>query len=239
MAIERFLAMTGSEIRENSSLPPRLAWMACHFSLYGAGLTDLPRQLPVGSMLILDDRIAPNGHDPVLVAKQLEQVVKEQHCEAVLLDLQRPDDPQTVKIAEEAIHTLPCPVGVSEAYARQLDCPIFLPPIPPHILPEDWLSPWKGREIWLESALDGSQLTVTREGCRTAPLPFPEEQSPQHHDPKLHCHYHMDVTPDQIQATLYRTPEDLTDLLSEADQLGVRYAIGLFQELGSPHWDRR
>ena len=71
MAIAPFLAMTGAEMRNNSFLPEKIAWMACHFSPYGLGLSNLPRSLPPGSLLMVDD-ITPIGkHDPSIILDQL------------------------------------------------------------------------------------------------------------------------------------------------------------------------
>ena len=46
MAIRPFLAMTAAEIRGTETLPPKTAWMACHFSPYSTGLSNLPKDLP-------------------------------------------------------------------------------------------------------------------------------------------------------------------------------------------------
>ena len=48
MAIGRYFAMTAAEIRGCSALPAGIAWMACHFSPYGTGLSNLPPELPEG-----------------------------------------------------------------------------------------------------------------------------------------------------------------------------------------------
>ena len=55
MAIAPFLAMTAAETRNHSVLPPKIAWMACHFSPYGLGLSNLPQRLPPHALLLLDD----------------------------------------------------------------------------------------------------------------------------------------------------------------------------------------
>ena len=46
MAITPFLAMTAAEFRKKEDLPDKIAWMACHFSPYGLGLSNLPQRLP-------------------------------------------------------------------------------------------------------------------------------------------------------------------------------------------------
>ena len=52
MAIRPFLAMTAAEIQGTETLPPKTAWMACHFSPYSTGLSNLPKALPPGLSLI-------------------------------------------------------------------------------------------------------------------------------------------------------------------------------------------
>lgn len=228
MAIELFLAMTAAEFAGNTPLPPKIAWMACHFSPYGTGLSNLPRNLPEGAMVILNDRTPVCGHDPERIAEQLLEL----NCSSLLLDFQRPDEPETAAIVKKIVDALPCPVAVSECYAADLDCPIFLPPIPPHIPPEENLAPWQSREIWLEAALDTVQLTITSAGCKTATAEPPEALP--HQDSRLFCHYHIHVTPNEIRFTLHRTEDDLQALLA-AGNLGITRAVGLFQELGRFH----
>ena len=72
MAIRPFLAMTAAEIRGTETLPPKTAWMACHFSPYSTGLSNLPKALPPGSMVILDDITPIHGHDSETIAALLE-----------------------------------------------------------------------------------------------------------------------------------------------------------------------
>ena len=88
-----FLAQTGREMAE--SLPKHLAYMALHFSSYAKGLSNVPEKLPNGSILLLDDSMEPENHDPQVVADQLRQLVNQFSPKAVLLDFQRP---QTKKL---------------------------------------------------------------------------------------------------------------------------------------------
>lgn len=233
MAIPLFLAMTGWEISKNAEFSQNIAWMACHFSPYGTGLTNLPGALPPGSMVILNDRTPVCGHDPTLIAAQLAAVVEEKQCMGVLLDFQRPDEQETAAIAEILVQELSCPVGVSHYYAQNLSCPVFLPPVPLHVLPEEYLAPWQGREVWLECALDGATITITAEGSAVTPLPYPELENYRHRDANLCCHYEIDITEKQAQFHLGRSHDDLHDLLAAAERINVTHAIGLFQELGA------
>ena len=231
MAIDCYLAMTAAEIHGNAALPPKLGWMACHFSPYGTGLCNLPRELPEGSMLILNDRTPIHGHDPRRIIGQLSEVLETLKCESLLLDFQRPEVAETAALTREIVGALPCPVAVSEPYAHELTCPVFLPPVPPDTRLRDHLAPWQGREIWLEAALDGLVRTLTDAGSAAAPLPPGESPEGGRRDEALHCHYTIRLTEAQAAFTLYRTPEDLTALLEEAAAHDVTRAVGLYQEL--------
>ena len=229
MALPLYLAQTAAEMAGNPH-SGKLAWMACHFSSGGKGLSNLPEMLPAGAMLILDDSTPLDGHDPALIAAQLSEVIAGQHCESLLLDFQRPQIPGQQELAELLAASLPCPVGVSEAYARALACPVFLSPVPPDQRLSDHLTPWQGREIWLEAALDGLMLTLTESGCSVEALyDFPEDGLAED---MLHCHYTIETAADSAIFRLWRTRADLENLLKEAEALGITKAIGLWQELG-------
>lgn len=231
MALPLYLALTAAEFQNRSSLPGHTAWMACHYSPYGLGLSNCPRTLPEGAMLILNDRTPACGHDPERIARQLSELVSALQCGSVLLDFQRPESTENAAVAKTVTDALPCPVGVSEIYAHNLDCPVFLPPVPPHIPLGEYLSPWQGREIWLEAALDMERCTVTEQGAAFVSLPPGTEPAGIHTDEPLHCHYGIETGTDQIRFTLYRTREDLMGLLNRAEALGVARAVGLYQEL--------
>lgn len=230
MALPLYLAMTAAEMQENTPLPSKFAYMACHFSSYGTGLSNLPKWLPEGSILILNDRTPICGHDPELICNQLWECIDRLHCSGLLLDFQRPDCKDTIILARNLISALPCPVGLSDTYAGSFSCPVFLPPPPLDEPLERHLVPWQGREIWLEAALDGMQLTLTPQGCQAEPIPSPA-LSGGFRDEALHCHYTIQSCADFAKFTLYRTREDLDTLLEEATSLGISKAIGLWQEL--------
>lgn len=231
MAIAPFLAMTAAEIYATSSLPRKIAWMACHFSPYGLGLSNLPKDLPPDSLLIVDDITPPHGHDPLLIAQQLTSYVEALHCCGILLDFQRSGCAETEAIAKQLVETLPCHVAVSECYAGDLDSPVFLPPVPPSVPLEKQLAPWKDREIWLELGLDGETIVLTEKGAETVLLSYPEPQSAGFADETLHCHYSIQTDEKSARFTLWRTKEDLEILLAEAEELGITTVIGLYQEL--------
>lgn len=225
------LAMTAAEFAGAEHIPAGCGWMACHFSSYGTGLSNCPDALPAGSALILNDRTPPYGHDPELIAKQLAELTEEHKITCVLLDFQRPDVRENAIIAQTVTEKLSCPVGVSALYAEPLSCPVFLPPLPHHRSLASQLQPWSGREIWLELALDREQITVTQDGSQIMPLLSPVEAGEGFAETDLHCHYHIDVTPEKAVFTLWRTPENLKSILTDAAGSGVTKAFGLYQEL--------
>lgn len=231
MATRQYLAMTAAEIANNPDLPPNIGWMACHFSPYGTGLSNMPPELPEESLLILNDRTPIHGHDPEQIAAQLCACMEELHCAALLLDFQRPDCEETKALIKFLLQAIKRPVVVSDVYAEEQDCPVFLPPVPPSVGLETYFSPWKSRDIWLEIGLDGEQITLTEQGSISIPLPHLTAHETGFSDSKLHCHYKIDVTDTQAQFTLWRSKEDLEDLLSEAEAFGIAATVGLFQEL--------
>lgn len=231
MAIPLYLAMTAAELVGKVDLPENIGWMACHFSPYSTGLTNLPRHLPKGSLLILNDRTPVHGHDPIQIAGVLEETAQRLMCSGLLLDFQRPNCSESQKIAA-ALVQLPFPVAVSDQYAQAFDCAVFVSAPPLHKSLSEHLAPWQGREIWLEAALGGEIATITDAGTDFAPLPPGELPDCPHADKKLHCQYCISLYPEQARFLLRRTRENLDALLKEAESLGVKQAVGLYQELG-------
>lgn len=229
MAIRPFLAVTEAEMGGISDLTEKIAWMACHFSPGGRGLSNFPQDLPSGSLLILDDSSPISGHDIGAICGQLSRAVSEFHCKAVLLDFQRPKTAEAAALAARLSEELP--VILPPAYAEGQTCPVFLPPAPLDMSLAEYLSPWKNRELWLELALDGEIITLTEKGADTTPLPYAAPLLPCHQEAKLHCHYHIRKTEAAVQFTLWRTPEDVDTLVAEAEELGVAGCVGLWQEL--------
>ncbi len=225
MVLPLYLALTAAEFAVCSSFPQNVAWMACHFSSYGTGLSNLPPKLAEGAMVILNDRTPIHGHDPDTILRQLIDL----HPDQLLLDFQRSGVDATFELSRILIKELPCPVAVSHNYAKDLTCPVFLPPIPPDVPLAEYLAPWQGREIWLEAALEGITYTLTEEGCATAPLlHFPAEGF---REESLHCHYQIIPQDNRVDFHLYRTADDLRSLLENAKAHGVTKAVGLYQEL--------
>ena len=231
MAIAPFLAMTAAEFYAATSLPPRIAWMACHFSPYGLGLSNLPKDLPPGSLLMVDDITPPHGHDPEWIAQQLTACVETFGCSGILLDFQRSGCEETHCIAKHLSKALPCPVAVTEPYADDSDCSVFLSALPPSVTLEEQLPHWPNREIWLELGTDGEIITLTEHGAECCPLPSPDPMAAGFQEEALCCHYSVRTDEKAARFTLWRTNNDMVTLLEKAETLGIVKAIGLYQEL--------
>ena len=234
MPIPRYLAMTAAEMAGCTALPRQVAWMACHFSSSGKGLSNLPRWLPSDSLLILDDSIPMQGHDPQQIAVELGACLERLQCIRLLLDFQRAGDKQTRKLAEYLYESLPFPIVVSDTYARGLDCGVFVSPIPPDESLASRLAPWQGREIWLDTTMEGLEILLTVEGATSSPLPPWERPEGGFEEKRLHCHYRASLEENSAAFTLWRTAADVAAQLAEAEALGVTAAVGLYQEFGSP-----
>ena len=228
MANTPYLAMTAAEFMACSNLPPKLGWMACHFSPYGRGLSNIPKTLPPGSMLILNDRIEPQGIDPEIVAKQLAQAAESLECGCVLLDLERPGNDLTKAVARAVCSILPRPVAVSAPYADDLSCAVFLPPPTLREDPAAYFAPWDDREIWLESYDQWETVTVMQEEVELDFLIPSTRPSLPHFDAKLNCRYGMEVLEDRAVFTLHRGIDQWQDSTYPITNL-----IALWQDYGS------
>ena len=234
MPIARYLAMTGAEMAGNAVFPDYAAWMACHFSPGGKGLSNLPKGLPPGSLLILDDSTPIQDHDPERIAAELGSCMERLQCAGLLLDFQRPGEEQARTLTEYLCQVLPFPVVVSDSYADGLNCGVFVSPVPPDESMDMWLSRWSGREIWLDTTMEGLEIILTEDGAKSTPLPLWERREGGLEDKHLHCHYHISLDENSAVFTLWRTAEDVAAQLAEAEALGVTAAVGLYQEFGSP-----
>ena len=231
MATTTFLAMTAAEIEKCRHLPPAIGWMACHFSPYGTGLSNLPHSLPAGSLLILNDRTPIHKHDPKRIGNQLADCVEKLQCAGLLLDFQNPAYSETVGLVKHLVEAIPCPVAVSAPYAGDLPCPVFLPPLPHHVPLKEYVLPWINRDIWLELALDCEQITLTESGAEFSLLSPEECFDGGYPEEDLHCHYRIETTDEKAIFTLWRTKEDIRAILDEAESCGITTAVGLYQEL--------
>ena len=192
------------------------------------------RPVPHSAFLILEDfQIPPAGVLPVVTDHfPLDRPWLLDLCrgrDAVLLDFEEPPSADTRKLIRE----LPCPAAAPPGYADK--GPVFLTPAPLHVPPEKYLFQWKGREIWLEAALQKQVVTITAEGCTV----FPPCTNPDLEDgffsEELCCRFSQNFSENRAVFTFFDTPETLKIKLARAAELGVTRAVGLFQELGEKH----
>lgn len=233
MAIPFYLAMTAAEMEKSAVIPPKTAWLSCHFSSCTWGLSNLPAFLPEGSLLMLDDANPVSGHDPVLVAEQLREAAERFSCAGILLDFQRPGQAETAAMVAELCRRLPEIITVSAAYAEGISCPVCLPPVPCLVPLPEYLAAWKGREVWLEGALTVENWEVTREGAKRQESAGRLPLGAGFREEKLPCHYRVTKKEECLQFTLWRTWEDLEELREAAEKYGVKAMVGLWQELGT------
>lgn len=229
MAIRQYLAMTAAEMTQAGSLPRHAAWMACHFSPYSTGLTNLPERLPPETLLILNDRTPIHGHEPQRILRELETVLHRCRCPGLLVDFQNPPCQESLELAEYLARQLDAPMAISPEYSAE-GRGVFLPPVPTDQKAADYLKKWAGREIWLEEALEGQNITLTGQGALFT-ANRRQDFDLVHADGGLHCHYSIEEQPEAVVFHTWRTREDLAQLLEEAEALGVKQTVGLYQEL--------
>ena len=231
MAIPWYLAMSESEVANVEKLPQQLAWLGCRFSPGDQVITGLPEMLPPDSLLVVTDQDPPEEHDIHQIVDRLSIAVNRLSCAGILLDFQTPDHAGSQTVTRELSTVLPCPVAVSELYAKDRSCPVFLSPCPHHVPLAEHIAPWKGRELWLDLAADAESITLTKDGAFISPLSIKKCPQQGHWEPRLHCHYCMEIRQDFARFTLWRTREDLETLAREAKELGIHSLVGLYQEL--------
>lgn len=225
MGITQYLAMTEQELSAGPT-PPCLAYLGCRFS--ESGLGGLPQSLPPGALLILDDR-APLENLPIPeIGEALGNVLARFSCRGLLLDFERPGIAPQKALAAFLARKLSCPVAAPPEYAPE-NAPVFLPPVPVDCVVEDFLSPWQGREIWLDTGLCGLDLTLTPVGVISSPAAVPLPKG--FYDEALCCRYTIRETPQGFLFRLGRDRACLQKLLARAEPLGVSLSVGLWQEL--------
>ena len=228
--MEIYLAATGAELLHLASYQGSLAYMACHFSSSGRGISGLPDSLPNGSMLMLTDEFPVHDHDPEQIACELLQGATTLSCGHILLDFQRADEPKTTQIASAILNKATIPVGISAQYAEHFQCPVLVSPSPLWTPLAEQLAPWSGREIWLEAVLENASVIVTEEGSRYIAGDHPREAP--HFCEELSVSYSSCATSSGVEFHLHRGKQELAHLLDRAKQAGVSTAIGLYQQLG-------
>ena len=220
MAIRPYLAMTAEEIVKTDLLPPNSALMCCPFS-------ETPPRLPDSGVLVLTDS---RPADPQLSDSCIVEILQK-YPVMVIVDFQKPKTAAALDFIGNLLDSLPCPVYVSDRYADAFSCPVFLSPVPLDVRLEDHIHPWKHREICLDVSGEGVRIRVTQDGAEYTHLPGYRSNVRGFFASYLHCHYSAATAQDTAEFLLWRTEEDMTALLDEAEKLGIKHAIGLYQEL--------
>ena len=229
MAIPCYLALTAAEFSSADPLPEKIAWMACHFSCYSTGLSNLPPPLPEGSVIIVNDRTPLHYHDPQRSLDQLTELMEVQKPDSFLLDFQRPDVPLAAEIAALLSDKLPCPVAVTSQYGKALGCPVFLEPPPLHMPLAEYVTPWQGRQIWLEAVPEAGLYRITAEGCNIESQPTGPLDEPHFTDDTLYTAYHISTQDNWVDFTLQRGFSEWEQIMSAGGSLGISRLIGLYQ----------
>lgn len=226
-----YLAITAQEFTHFRELSSTLCYMACHFSLSGEDLSNLPISLPANTIVCIDDSTPIANHNVEVVTRQINALVETHHPCGILLDFQRPDNPRALDMIKSIISCVNCPVAVSHIYASKFQCPVFLPPLPYRLTIEEYLKPWVNREIWLELGTDMEMAIITEDAFSIEHI----YDTPENHyfldDPSLLCHYCINVKQDHIALYFQRTKTDLEQIQRAAKKLGVSKFIGLWQQL--------
>ena len=245
MSVPRYLAMTAGDFSVASSLPPRVAWMAMHFSMSSPGLSNRPHTLPPGSLILLDDQIPwSSGHSLEAVCQEAVDTLLRTGAAGLLLDLERPPTEETRRLAgylAQCCREAGCSIGMPPAYLDQTEAAVFLPPLPCHCPPQTVLEPYRGREIWLEAVPAGCRIYLS--GARASVMPEQAEALeaegaafPTFSSGPLHCRYFSKPVGSGIQLSLYDTEETLLEKLDACESLGVTRAVGIWRQI--PAWKR-
>ena len=115
-----------------------------------------------------------------------------------------------------------CTKGIGPRLVMTLEALSAYKPLYPHYAENAWDNPISRAHFI--STVNGAVQHILSRVSPTEPEGF--------HEPKLHCHYHIQLIDQKAEFTLYRTREDLDTLLEEAEALGISAAVGLWQELG-------
>ncbi len=229
MDIPLYLAMTSAEWENCNPIPKNAAWMACHFSPYSSGLSNVPKNIENSKLLIINDRIPPFHHSPEQIVTQLKEHIHHQKPEGVLLDFQQPKNPDIQEIALAIIKNFEHITAVTPTYAKNSQCPVFLPPVPYLQTCENYLKPWAGRSVWLETSFAPQYIKITDTGYWD--IPAREMHSGKiHYDKNLCVKYQIKTTDKEIYFCLWRDWEANKNLLNRASLCGVKKSVALYQE---------
>lgn len=203
--------------------------MACHFSLSGTGISNLPEELPGGSILVLSDEIPEAGHDPAQVAGELEAALRGFHCSGILLDFERECTVRGGQIARQ-IAAMAQSLGILCAMPEQwippgIECAVFasLPPLLNQ--PPLW-----DRPVVLELAPRRMTLILDKDGATPTPWTDPPGDPPSLLDPLKGLRYCCQPRGDALVVHIEDTGKSLLKALQWPE---VLCGVGLWGEIGS------
>ena len=231
MDIKRYIAMTGAEFSNAALLQEHPAWMACHFSPYSTGLSNLPDTLPEESMIILNDSTPLCGHDPEFIATELNYLADKCKANAFLLDFQRERTSETEDFVEQITNKLNRQVAVTEQYGTITECAVFLSCPRPCQSVAEKAALWKNRDLWLELATESETITIKKDNAIRS-ISSPTALSGQDFkNSSLNCRYRTEIFDKKVTITLERSVENIPGLLEEANVCGIKITVGLYQQL--------
>ena len=78
--------------------------------------------------------------------------------------------------------------------------------------------------------MEAQRITVTEQGSAISAIPYSPLPESAFTDEKLCCKYAIKIHDDRVVFTLVRDAEMVKKLLKASAALGVRHAIGLYQQ---------
>ncbi len=233
MSIPFFLAISAQEFPFLSELPSNIAWMSVHFSSYGSGLSNLPHNLPKGSLLILDDQTPWEGHSTEVVCREIVESLLENQATGLLLDFERPATPETNLLTtalSQCCREIGVMLGAPLSYATD-DAAIFISPLPCQTPPERLYQ--KNRKVWLDVSPGAYLIHIGAQGATGQAADqrsFPDGIYPVFTDTELCCSYRSRPNAGGVDILLNHSRESIETMLATLDENAVQLAIGLYRE---------
>ena len=232
MDLPLYHAMTAAEFSFARKLPRHIAWMACHFSAYSTNLSNLPTEIPPGSMIIINDKMPPSGHDKFAIAEQLNRLADQYRVSSFLFDFERKETEETAEMIYYLTSSVNSPVVVTEVYAHASKGPVLISMPPPHISLKKQIANIQNRELWLELAMETEIAIIDSNGCHFQPYGGEVFPAMEFTDSTLHTKYRLQICNNHANYLLKREIAEVADIMKEAKSLGVTTFVGLYQQFG-------
>lgn len=237
MSIPLFLAFTAEEFSQKVPFPAKTAWMSVHFSPNGSGLTNLPPQLPQGSLILLDDHIQWANHSIERVCQELVTVLQRTESIGLLLDFEREPTAETLLLTKalgRCCKELGVALSAPPKYLLEDDTTLFLSPFPCSIAPEN-IDPQ--RKVWLDISPVCHSIRISKDCTIGSPAPYTRAGIPNsqevYWDEDLLCNYYSEADGDDIRITLFRDATSAAKLLNRLNPAKIQLAIGLWRDFGA------